>query len=446
MRWGLRLTGPGLPVTAQESTSGYPPAPNRRTYAILAAAAALFIAYGSIVPLSFRERPPGEVLDAFVWAMTNRVMPQSRVDALTNLLVGIPLGFFLLAMSRVDRDNDRRRDVLAGACWLPACAALGAAVEFAQLYLPSRTCASSDVILQTFGAAGGMLVWILFGRGLTRIAREIWTRGRDGGTTGRILLAYLLLIAFIQSLPLDLNPSPKGIYRKVRDEARFEPFVEFQGEDRVVWAPIGASIKLFGLFLPAGLLASRHRRLGSRPVRMIAFAVVVAVGAEAIQVAIRSRTPAATDAIVGAAGIVVGWLLGRLATGGISVEAALILGQIWAAALLIAYWQPFEERWPARGMEWTPGMPMQNPDPLITLFDLLQKPVLFAPLGVLVAALRLELNPRCMLTIAAGVGVLVAAAIEFGQRYLESHYPGTTDIMLGGLGGFLGAWLASRVR
>ena len=34
-------------------------------------------------------------------------------------------------------------------------------------------------------------------------------------------MVYVALLAVIQTLPLDLNPSPKDVYKKLRDEARF---------------------------------------------------------------------------------------------------------------------------------------------------------------------------------------------------------------------------------
>ena len=76
------------------------PAPRRGTYALLAFAWAAFTVYGSLVPFHFHARPASDALDAFAWVLANRVAVEARGDALANLLLGVPLGFF--ADSRID--------------------------------------------------------------------------------------------------------------------------------------------------------------------------------------------------------------------------------------------------------------------------------------------------------------------------------------------------------
>jgi VanZ family protein len=423
-----------------------PNPPNRRTYAVLALGAAAFIVYGSLVPLDFRARPLDEVLKAYRWAMTERVLIQSRADAITNFLVAVPLGFALLAMTRVDQDTDRRRDFLAAIQWLPACVALGAAVEFAQLYVPTRTCSASDVICQGFGAGVGMVAWILFGRELNAGARQLWGRSPGSGAAARLLLLYLLLLAVIQTLPFDLNPGPKELYRKVRDEVQFVPFEEFRQGDDAAWDAAARSIRVIGLFLPLGLLAARLKGgIGRNFFGLLGFAIGTAVIAEALQVAIQSRHPAATDAVVAFGGIVAGWLLGRVFANGLSVEAALILGQVWVAALMIDFWQPFHERMPRGDFDWLPGAPADSGNPLLTLLEFLCKLVFFAPFGILTAAAASRLRVGVMLGLAALIGAAVAAVLEIGQLFVGAHTPGITDVILGGCGAAAGAWIASRV-
>lgn len=50
-----------------------------------------------------------------------------------------------------------------------------------------------------------------------------------------------------------------------------------------------------------------------------------------------------------------------------------------------------------------------------------------------------------MLAIAAVVGLLVSAVFEVGQIWTPNHSPCITDVMLGGLGAFVGAWVTGRV-
>lgn len=446
------MTGPTLPpfltaVPVNGAGASPPPAPNRRTFAWLALGVASFIVYGSLVPFNFHQRPWNEVVEAFVSAMTNRIGIDSRSDAIANVMIAVPLGFVLLGMCRVDRD-DRGWDLVAGLLWLPACVGLAVAVEFAQLYVPSRTCAGSDVWCQGLGAVIGMAAWVSFGRELTSQARVVWGRTQAGGTGGRLLLSYLVLLAFIQALPLDLNSSPKDVYKKIRDEARFVPFGEFRKSDNTRdWEHAAKLAKLAGLYLPVGLLAATMpSRAWMSFLRVLLAAAAVACGMESLQVMVHSRTPSATDAVVGTAAGMVGWCVCRWFAGVPSAEAALALGQLWAAVLLIAYWQPFNFHGPAVAFDWLPGMPLEGGNPLSTGEELLTKVVLFAPFGVLVEAAGLWPSSRLRMGVGASVGAVVAVAIEVGQRFLPSHTPCITDVLIGGVGGALGAWVAGRAR
>ena len=71
----------------------------RHWYAVLALGSASFTLFGSLVPFAFQGRPWGEAVDAFVAAMTGRITIESRSDAAANVMLGVPLGFALLALS-----------------------------------------------------------------------------------------------------------------------------------------------------------------------------------------------------------------------------------------------------------------------------------------------------------------------------------------------------------
>ena len=420
-----------------------PPAPTRRTYAAAALGVAAFVAYASWVPFTFHAVPWDAATDAFARCMTGRAAVTSRSDGLVNVLVAVPLGYALLGACRADRGGVKG-DVAAGLALLPACLGLAVGVEFGQVFIPSRTCAGSDVWCQGVGAALGMALWVGAGRTLTAHARVVWGRTHAAGAAGRLLPAYLALLAVIQALPLDLTPGPKDLYKKVRDEARFVPLGEFRGADGDgAWAAAAKILKLAGLYLPAGLLAARlpGRFWASGP-RVALAAVGLGVALESIQVAVHSRTPAATDALAGAAGAVVGWAIGRRWRGGVGPGAALGFGTLWAAALLAAYWEPFHFRDPPGAFDWLPGMPLESGNPLSALEEMLTKLVLFAPAGVLVAA---TCGCRGGWVVAAAAGGIVSAVIEVGQLYLRTHTPCVTDVLLGGVGAVAGAWAAGRV-
>jgi VanZ family protein len=446
--------------------------PACRTFALLAAGAAAFTVYGSLVPFAFTDRSWGAAVEAFPGAVRDRLVPDSRSDALANLLLGVPLGFALLGAVRADRPG-RGKDVAVGLLLLPGCLLFAAAVEFAQLFTPERTCAGSDVVLQTLGAALGMAAWVVAGRRLTKEARQV----ARGGAAVRLLAVYLAVLAFVQLLPMDLTLSPADVYRKFRDgRVRPVPFSEFAGWD---WERAATLVQVFALYLPAGLLAARLPGRFWRPAnwpRVAGLAVLLGCGMEALQLVVKSRTTNATDVLIGAAGAVTGWvlvssppsLLGKGAgglgsgsnpspgpspkrggeedkTGVLSLEAALILGQLWLAAVLVVGWQPFNFRGPPTPFDWVPGLPREGKSDLFALEELLTKLIAAAPFGVLAAAVG-GVPGRGRIALAALLGAAAAAAVEVGQMFLPGRYPCVTDVALGGLGAAIGAWAGGILR
>lgn len=157
----------------------------------------------------------------------------------------------------VDRNWPRAKAAKVGLLLLPVCVLFTTAVEYAQLYTLTRTCSASDIVAQGLGAAAGMAAWVLIGQRFTGRARAVWERS-DVNAVGKLLIAYLLLLAFIQTLPFDVSASPADLYRKLRDGTRFVPFGEFTGlNDEARWKQIAKLAKLVGLYFPLGLLAAR---------------------------------------------------------------------------------------------------------------------------------------------------------------------------------------------
>lgn len=433
------------------------PRPTRRTLTLFVLGVVAFTVYGSLVPFEFRSRTPADVTDAFRWAMTRRPLPESRSDGLANVLLGVPLGFGLLGLVRLDRPGAAPA-VAAGVLLLPLCLAFAAAVEFAQLYVPERTCAGSDVLCQGVGAAIGMAVWVLFGQRLIEQAREV----AGSGAVSRLLVGYVVLLAFVQMLPMDLTLSPKEIYKKLRDRVQFVPFGEFRGASAdQQWDRTATLLRVTALYLPVGLLAAnlsgRARRYADGGPKVLALAVGLACGMEAIQLVVHSRFPSATDVVVGAATVTYAWAVARWCAGGSdnpsptpplgreglqTLGTALLLGAAWVAAVMVICWHPFALAAESAPFDWMPGLPREGKNDLFALEQMLTKLAIFAPFGVLASWVA----PRRRLLAGAVAGLVAAAVFEAGQMVFSRHYPGITDVVLGGVGAVAGAWAAVRVR
>ncbi len=414
---------------------------------------AAFVVYGSLVPFRFGPRT-----NDFDRVLAEGVNVASRSDAVANMMLGVPLGFALLGLVCVDRNWPRAKAAKVGLLLLPVCVLFTTAVEYAQLYTLTRTCSASDIVAQGLGAAAGMAAWVLIGQRFTGRARAVWERS-DVNAVGKLLIAYLLLLAFIQTLPFDVSASPADLYRKLRDGTRFVPFGEFTGlNDEARWKQIAKLAKLVGLYFPLGLLAARlkGRVEGWGVVRVALAAFAVGVCLEAVQLLVKSRTPSATDALVGALAAVGGWYAGQVHHEGLAIPFALSWGVVWFAGMTpVTQSQPGAVRLETpRPFDWMPGLPFESGDPLFTLEEMLTKLVLFGLLGVIVAAWRLPPRSRrgapgsvrAAVALAAVLGVFVSGFFESGQRWYDAHTPCATDVLLGGFGAALGVVAASRAR
>jgi VanZ family protein len=419
----------------------------RRYLALLALGSVAFTLVGSLVPFQFQSRSWADASAAFVRAMTERLRIESKSDAIANVMLGIPLGFALLGLVCADRRVARWRAAFVGLMLLPGCAAFSAAVEFAQLYTLDRTCAGSDVLAQTVGAACGMVLWIGCGQWLTGQVRQAVS---GQGTAVRFLIVYVLLLGFIEALPLDLSASPADAYRKLR-RANPIPFHEFAAlTGDAVSTRIATLLQLAGLYLPVGLLLAQlpgQFRAREAFGRVLLLSLGLALGMELGQVLVQSRTTSATDVVVGGSAAFFGWLLGRAFFGGLNFGAMFLLGALWWAALVWVSWSPFTVvNGPPVPFDWVPGMPLEGGNPLFALEEMLTKVVLFGLVGVVVGAWAYYTAGHAAAGVAVALGLLASALFEFGQTRFAGHTPCVTDVLLGGIGAFCGAWVTGKVR
>jgi len=432
-----------------------------RAYALFALGFAAFTLYGSYVPFHYRERPWNEATGAFTWAMEHRLAMESRSDWAANCMLGVPLGFCLLAALRVDRTT-RSTTALVGLALLPFCVAFAAAVEFGQLYFPGRTCAGSDVWAQGLGSTVGVFAWMLGGQRLTDKLRGAFGSPGERGNPAVLLLAYGAFVLLVQLLPLDLSISPATLYRKAKDpgETTLVPLAEF---DRIPNRPapddgkkIQNWLELIALSWPLGALASRLPGkwgvIDGLP-RMLGSALATAAILELGQLAVASRHPSTTDVIVLTFGMFLGWAVALCLSDREvrkhRIRVALGLGALWLLALGVVQWQPFDFR-PAllgerlRDLDWMPMAGQANKNYLWALNEVLEKFVLFAPIGALAVWAKKTAPVRPGVLVPVLISGAVAAALEFGQAMIPSRTASPTDLLFGLVGGWIGAEVVRR--
>jgi len=436
----------------------------------MGAAATALAVYGSLVPLRYTPIPFSSAVERFAEIPMLELGVQSRADWVANVLLFVPIGFFMLGALCVDRRT--RWGVLAAAPSAACCAALSVAIEFTQLWFPPRTVSQNDIVAESIGGLAGCVLWILAGQPLTDWLRVYTREAAPKRQVDWLLQAYLLGFVIYSVLPLDLTISVADLYRKF-DGGKLVavPFSYGYGsvfawiyqmtKDLVVFAPIGA--------WAATAFVGRDRR--SRPLgQTVLLGALVVVMIESAQLFVYSRFTDATDVITGIAGVALGavlmrrWLgpeAGRALTQPANASFAWLgwlgIAALYAALVAAGYWFPFDftadkpmikER--LAGFFGVPFAAMYSGSEFKAVSNLLQKTLFFAPLGALVAvaAYRMPVPPavrRIFLAGLLGACFAVALGIELGQVLSPRHTPDFTDAVLCTAGALAGMLVTARL-
>ncbi len=297
--------------------AGSPPAPpglSRHPAAAWwgVAAAIVFIVYETTMPFDFhftaaqwRAGLARSALDLF--GSRGRDL-FGLADTVGNLLLFVPLGFFLALAPLAARFRQFRPWLLALLAM-----ALSAAVETSQLFSPRRYTQTSDVLLNTVGAAAGLALARAGGRALfDRAVDRALDRLRHDPRT---VLAFGLTAAILAGalLPLDLSISRASLLSHLRaaDLSLFAPN-EPPGSRLTTGIGLLKMAWIFSFWGAATALwfAGRARR---PLVSTLLAGAVLALLAEGLQLFVISRTLDPFDPLAGLAGVFAG---AALALGG----------------------------------------------------------------------------------------------------------------------------------
>jgi VanZ family protein len=440
---------------------------SRTGYALVAIAWAAFVAYGSVVPFSFRRLSFGAGIQHFVAVLSARPTIDSNTDFVTNVLLTIPLGYVVMAALRTDR-RSRLLDLAVALVALPMCFLYSAAVEFSQEFFSGRTPSASDVAAQIGGAIFGAVLWLVVGPTVTVWLRDSLRERERPAMVQRLLLAYCVLFVITQVLPLDLTLNMGQLAQKYRRGGvllipfqypypnTFERFWDYFG-DALTNVPVGAAATLLWTY-------GRSRRSTIKA----AFLAIVAVGLiELAQVFVRSRIADMTDVITGSFGAFLGIAAAnrfsdrevvrssRDATGTSSGLWLARLGAVvWVMLLASYHWNPFNfTAAPERvsiGIHQFLSVPFSSyysGTEFHALTEMLRKFLLALPLGLFLRVStprRVRQHRRFTTLSVAAIGFAILVAIEFGQVFLPTRVADLTDAIVAELGVVTGSWLASR--
>lgn len=457
-----RMPG-AAPRTAAERAA--PPAASsaalRPWLAALAAVYALFVVYGSLVPLQPVAMPLAEAWSRFLHTPWPAGAELSRTDLAVNIGLTVPLAFLVRAALGGHALAGAVALLASVSTWL-LCALLSVGVEWAQVFSPDRSHAWSDVLAQWLGAAIGLALHRWRGRAFQAWALQWWQAQSGAPAAVWLLRIWLPVLALSSLVPLDLSISPVELYRKWRDgriillpltdlprglaEATWE-----LASDALLWAPVGAVWRLQG------------HRMG----RVLWWGLLAAAAIELAQLLVLSRLTSSTDLVTACVGCALGALVAQGLAGQPRAEAHPMVPSVpaarpwrwawsaWALLLLLLYWYPYAfDGDPARlgqrlreAVTRVPFEALYVSTEQRAVAELFRKVLLCLPLGLFWAVWRARLGPQAGLAalpammLAGGVALLV----EAGQLALPDKVADLTDVALGVLGCGLGLLAGGRL-
>ena len=438
----------------------------RRSYTILSLCYLSFVIYGSLIPFHFEAHSISDVIGRFRHLPYLHLGIQSRADFVANILLFIPLSFFLMGVW-VRQIRPRYVKVLGALLVFSFCCFLAAVIEFLQNFFPARTVSLNDIIAETGGAAIGVVIWLSHGQRLTAWAQSVISEHRPRSLAEQALYGYVIALIFFSLFPLDLTISPVEIYHKWKEgKLVFIPFTGAYGSSRQFFYDIFTDI---ALFIPIGFLAGKTIRTDPRKSSKLwrgawlGFAVASAI--EFLQLFVYSRFTDVTDVITGGAGGALGFFLSQVtadrpATDRVRTDPRprpfpwlnSVLIVAYLGILVSLYWSPFNFtadkifiKSRLKDISLVPFYSYYYTSEFHAMTEALRRFLFFLPLGVLIERFWKNTVGKAHLIINLFILAFLAGGIEFGQVFLPGRYPDITDALIGLTGGMAGVWIYRRI-
>ncbi len=426
-----------------------PPAPRSlpdgRRLALACVFYALFIVYGSLVPLDFHPRPLADAWAAFQDIPFLRLGIASRADWVANILLYIPLAFLgsaAIASARRSRTLSVTGAIAVGLL----CIALATGVEFAQLFFPPRTVSQNDLIAETIGTVLGIAAWMFFGTHLARL----WQAFRAGGVHSWQAFAALYALGYLaySLFPFDFVVSSAELGEKLGNPGR-AAFMTAESCGQV----IGCSIRLTAemiLAAPLGALLGRaFPALGMRSAFLIG--VALGLGIETLQIFLASGISQGLSVVTRGLGMAWGILLQRrfrldwLTTYQREIRVGLafaIPAYVATLALVNGFEGTLESPAVAReklaATQFLPFYYHYYTSETAAMASLLGNAGAYALIGVAAWLLRPHRLPRWHV---GGIAAVLAFAVECLKLFTPGKKPDPTNLLIA----FAAAWAVNAV-
>jgi len=414
----------------------------------------LFVIYGSLVPLDFRDIPLNDALNRFKNIRYLNLGIGSLADWVANILLMIPLAFLWFTLLSKNAGL-RTKIFLIIFIWL-ACFLLALAIEFTQLFFPPRTVSINDIIAESLGAFIGCVAGLLLGQRLMAWL-QLWHQEAETNSWDRFLQIYLFGLFLYAVLPLDLTLSPIELYHK-------------WNEGRIILVPFGnlkpsfiENIYQWGsealLWLPVPLLWQRIHLLTRFQLYQRIFFVSLLI--EFFQLFVYSRVSDITDILLALLGAGIGIQLTKYfsdpspatptQTGLQTILSrsrwwGALFCLVWSILLITVFWYPFNfdidtvlilER--INSFFKIPFYSYYYGTEFRAITEVFHKILFFIPLGSSFAFISWGYRFRTFSRFVSYFCIALAAlAIEAGQLLLPKKNADLTDWVLEVTGGVIG--------
>jgi VanZ family protein len=405
----------------------------------------VFVVYGSLVPLEWREVPWDDALTRFSNIRYLDLGAASRADWVANIVLYVPLAFLACCWLFGLRAQGLLAPIAAVLVFL-GCVAIAIAVEFTQIFFEPRTVSLNDLLAEGIGAAIGVSIW-LFGR--WRIVRL----GVDFARGGRASVLAALAVFSVGYLLLSLFP-----YDFVVSRAELHSVLGSRGDGvfsfgcanwlrcAAFWLVEVLAIAPLGLLL--ALLYPRWRL-----VSMFALGIGIGLVLEPLQLLLVSGTSHVWSVLFRGLGVLLGALLGRLLTTRLDIGTFaalawrsvpwLVVPYVLAVSGLSGWWNGAWSGFAHAGRQlanlgWVPFYYHYWTSEPVAMASLLSQLAMYAPIGMAFWARTAAGFGRGGAWWPAMVAALLAVVIEVGKLFAPGTRPDPTNLIIAPTG----AWLA----
>lgn len=392
----------------------------------------LFVVYGTTFPFEFNLDGQGvlSVTGRINWRILGGVAGDIIVsDIVQNILLFIPFGFLGYFSLIHKRSKANKIGIVA------AGAALSATVECLQMFSPLRYPALSDVVFNTLGTAAGLVAGIALKKSILGFKSNPDARKfLDAGSAFPAFIFLVLVVAGCWE-PFDFSLDVGMILGHVKALSA-HPFRFTRPDDDMI---------AFIRYLLCTLFVCRMAREAGlrRPVFTSGLTMgFLALGLEATQIIIQSRSPEFQDAVVALLGITAGVVVTHF-------PPFHLRPRIWAVAGALAVFlsdaiyalHPFKFSPHFSGFNLILFLPQFQESTFASMSNFVENGMIFFPMGFLLAYFLPRLRPVRVSAAAAGV---MALMLETAQGFVPRRYPDLTDVLGAVLGAAAGGLALTR--